>query len=139
MWTLRPRVLWDRGINTTATGEHISSRGGHCPQCNRAVDPIRPPIPARRWAVWVGVSVTAAALLIGIVLWAVIGIILWRNSKAICPECGYDPIKGNVGWTAESVILWILLVGCVMVSLWATFWFLLSVMWMMWLFAPFFG
>ena len=85
---------------------------------------------------WAGLSVTAAALLSGIVLWAVIGFILWRNSKATCPECGYDPIDGNVGWTRESFILWILLVACVFISLWATLWLAMAVLW---IFTPIFG
>ena len=111
------------------TGEVLRSQASHCPRCDRTVSPIRPPFPARRWAVWTGLSVTAAALLIGIVLWAVIGFILWRNSKATCPECGYDPIKGNVGWTRESIILWLLLVACVIISSWATFGLTMGVMW----------
>ena len=72
---------------------------------------------------------TAVVLLSGIGLWAVIGFILWRNSKAACPECGYDPIKGNVGWTRESIILWILLVACVIISLWTMFGLAMAVMW----------
>ena len=120
-----------------ANGEHLYSPGSHCPRCNRTVDPIRPPFPARRWVVWVGLSVTAAVLLLsGIVLWVGIGFILWRNSKAICPECGYDPIKGSVGWNRESIILWILLGACVLIGLWYTFWLTIAVMW---IFTPVFG
>ena len=111
-----------------ATSEFLRSQASHCPGCHKAVSPIRPPFPARRWAVWAGL--TAAALLNSIALWAVIGFILWRNSKAICPECRYDPIKGNVGWTRESIILWLLLVTCFIISSWFTFWITMAVMWM---------
>ena len=77
----------------------------------------------------IGLLVAAAALLSVIVQWAVIGFILWRNSKAICPECGYDPIRGNVGWTRESLILWTLLVACIIISSWITFWIAMGLIW----------
>ncbi|MDE2937681.1 MAG: hypothetical protein OXR67_01995 [Chloroflexota bacterium] len=73
--------------------------------------------------------IAVALLLIGVALWAVVGLVLWRNSKAVCPECGYDPIKGNVGWTRESIILWLLLATCFIISLWFTFWVMTAVMW----------
>ena len=82
----------------------------------------------------IGVSVAAAALLGGTIFqWPVIGFILWRNSKATCPECGCDPIKGNVGWTRESIILWTLLVACSIISSWQTFW---TAKWLIWIFTP---
>lgn len=68
-------------------------------------------------------------LLSGILLWAAVGLIVWRNSKAICPECGFDPIKGNVGWTRESIILWLLLAICFIISSWFTFWIVTGVIW----------
>ena len=77
----------------------------------------------------VGLSVAATALLSFVGLWAVIGFILWRNSKATCPECGCDPIKGRVGWTRESIILWALLVACIILSSWFTFWIAKGLIW----------
>lgn len=113
-----------------STGEFLRSRAGLCPQCNRTVDPVRPPFPVKGWAAWTGLSVIAVVLLLsGIVLWAAVGLILWRNSKATCPECGYDPIKGNVGWTRESIILWLVLAACSIISLWFTFWLVGLVIW----------
>lgn len=73
--------------------------------------------------------ITVVLLLGGIVLWAVVGLLLWRNSKAICPECGYDPIKGNVGWTRESITLWLVLATCFVISLWYSFWIIKAVIW----------
>jgi len=94
------------------------------------VIPIRPPFPVKGWAAWTGLAVVAIALLLsGIVLWAAIGPILWRNSKATCSGCGYDPIRGNVGWTRESIILWLVLATCSIMSLWYTFWIIKAVIW----------
>jgi len=73
--------------------------------------------------------IAVVLLLSGIVLWAVAGLVLWRNSKAICHECGYDPIKGNVGWTRESIILWLVLATAFIISLWNTFWIIKAVIW----------
>ena len=113
------------------TAEFQRSRTSHCPRCLQTVNPVRPPIPAKGWAAWIGLSVIAVTLLIsGIVLWAAIGLILWRNSKSVCPECGCDPIKGNVGWTRESIILWLLLAICSIISLWFTFWIISAVIWL---------
>lgn len=116
--------------NLNATGESLRSRPSHCPRCHRTVNPIRPPLPPKGWVAWTGLSVIAVVILLsGVVLWAAIGLILWRNSKATCPECGYDPIKGNVGWTRESIILWLLLATCFIISLWVTFWLIAAVTW----------
>ena len=116
--------------NVNATREPLRSQASFCPRCNRTVNPIRPPFPVKGWAAWTGLSVITVVLLLGgIVLWAVVGLLLWRNSKAICPECGYDPIKGNVGWTRESITLWLVLATCFVISLWYSFWIIKAVIW----------
>ena len=96
------------------------------------VYPIRPPFPVKGWAAWTGLSLIAMALLLsGLVLWAVLGPILWRNCRATCPECGCDPIKGNVGWTRESIMLWLIMAACFTISLWYAFWIIKAVIWIL--------
>ena len=93
---------------------------------------MRPPFPVKGWPAWTGLSVIAVALLLsGILLWVVIGPVFWRNSKAACPECGHDPIKGNVGWTGESIILWLVLDACFIISMWYTFWIIKALIWIL--------
>ena len=103
------------------TGELLYLPGNRCPSCNVMVKPVRPPFPSRRYIMWIGLSLAAAFLVNGTALWLLIGFILWRNSKAVCPECGHEPIKGIVGWTRESIFLLLILIPCFIVSLWATF------------------
>ena len=110
--------------------------GGHCPECEREVRPIRPPFPAVRCPRWTVPSLASLLLLAIVVLfngvasWAAVGLLLWRNCKAICPDCGRDPVQGGVGWNRESVILWTAITGCIAYSLWTTFYFVLLIIWM---------
>ena len=93
--------------------------------CDYEGVPVRPQFPAG-----VAVLVGAAAVLLSMVLTPVIGVVpviwfcLWRNSKAVCPACGADPFYAPgeprtlpVGWTSESVALWVLVACCCLVAL----------------------
>ena len=123
------------GKNMNILGERLKPAGGHCPECEREVRPIRPPFSVDRRVLWAVLLIAPLFLLATIVLfggiasWTIVGLLLWRNCRAICPDCGRDPIQGSVGWTRESVVLWTVLAGCTASSLWVTVYFVWLLIW----------
>ena len=104
-----------------AAGSAWRAAGGHCSECGREVAPLRPPFPTPRLALWIGISLVALAMGGGVALWLALRFILWRNCRAVCPDCGHGPMGGNVGWTRESFILWAGVVACFLAALWGAF------------------
>ena len=92
--------------------------------------PVRPRFSPARHALWAGVSLGALAVFGGVALWLALGFILWRNCKRVCPECSSGPMGGNVGWTRESLILWVGVVACFLGALWGSFHVALLLAWM---------
>ena len=113
-----------------AAGSAWRASGGHCSECDREVAPVRPPFSSARVALWAGVSLGALAVFRIVNLWAALGFILWRNCRAVCPECGNGPMDGNVGWTRESLILWAGVVACFLGAVWGTFHVALLLAWL---------
>ena len=121
-----PEVLRLHG----GAGSPWRAAGGHCSECNRVVEPVRPPFFSVRVGIWAGVSLGALATFSGVALWPVLGFILWRNCRAVCPDCGHGPMGGNVGWTRESLILWAGGFACFLAALWGTFHLALLLAWL---------
>ena len=78
-----------------------------CGYRGRAVRPAFPVGPAiltvmLSLLLWVALSPVALLL-------TVLSFCIWRNVKAVCPQCGAEPFhRGGrpVGWDAESVLIW---------------------------------
>ena len=115
-----------------AAGSAWRTASGHCSRCDRVVVPVRPPfsLSPARLALWAGVSLGALVMFGGVGLWPALGFILWRNCRAVCPDCGHGPMGGNVGWTRESFILWAGVVACFLAALWGTFHLALLLTWL---------
>ena len=88
-----PEVLRLHG----AAGSDWRAASGHCSGCDRLVVPVRPPfsLSPARLALWVGVSLGALVMFGGVALWPALGFILWRNCRAVCPDCGHGPWAGT--------------------------------------------
>ena len=113
-----------------AAGSAWRAAGGHCSECGRVVAPVRPPFPPARPVLWACVSLGVLAMLGGVALWPALGFILWRNCRAVCPDCGHDPMGGNIGWNRESLILYAGGFACFLVGLWGTFHLALLLAWL---------
>ena len=120
-------VSWTRSMNEAGRLLHLDS--DRCPSCEGTVRPVRPPLHRRQYIAWIGLPLLATFLFNGVALWSLVGFILWRNSKGVCPECGHEPIRGSVGWTRESVFLWLLLILSVSASLWFTYFLFRLLIW----------
>ena len=114
-----------------AAGSAWKAAGGHCSWCDQDLVPVRPPFPPDRLALWIGVSLGALAMFGAVALWLALGFILWRNCRAVCPDCGHDPMGGNIGWTREFLILWAGGFACFLVGLWGAFHPALLLIWFM--------
>ena len=66
----------------------------------------------------------------GVALWLALGLILWRNCRAVCPDCDHDPMGGSVGWTRESFILHVAGFACFLIGLWGAFHLALLLIWL---------
>ena len=113
-----------------AAGSAWRAAGGHCSECDRVVAPVRPPFPPARPTLGIGVSLGALAMFGGLALWLALGLILWRNCRAVCPDCGHGPMGGNVGWNRESLILYAGGFACFLVGLWGAFHLALLLIWL---------
>ena len=91
-----------------AAGSPWRVAGGHCSECDRVVEPVRPPFSLVRLALWAGVSLGALVMLGVVVLWLAL-----QNYRAVCPNCGVGislgalaTFSGVVLWSALGFILW---------------------------------
>ena len=94
------------------------------------VVPVRPPFPTPRPTLWIGVSLGPLAMFGGLALWLALEFILWQSCRAVCPDCGHDPMGGNVGWNRESLILYVGGFACFLVGLWGAFHLALLLIWL---------
>ena len=133
-WTRRWGGPRRRGPEVTglprAAGSSWRPAVGRCSQCDRVVVPVRPRVSPAQLALWAGVLLGTLAVFGGVALWLALGLILWRNCRAVCPDCGHGPMGGNVGWTRESFILWAGVVACFLAALWGTFHLALLLAWL---------